>query len=313
MKKIVALAGGVGGAKLAWGLAQILNQDELSIIVNTGDDFVHLGLNISPDIDTVCYTLANLSNPATGWGRNNESFTCLEELKKMDAPGWFNLGDKDLALHLMRTELTRQGWTLTQVTQYLCKKMGVRHNVFPMADKPVSTLVDTRELGILPFQEYFVKHQCQPTMKGVRFEGIEIAELPQRAKEALEDSDSVIICPSNPWVSIRPILDIPGTREILTKKTVIAVSPIIGGKTVKGPAAKMFNEMGIEPSAASVARFYTPLITGFVVDNIDKEQMHEINQCGIIPIATNTLMSDNSIRIALAEEVLSFAERIQKV
>lgn len=313
MKRIVALAGGVGGAKLAWGLAQILSKDDLSIIVNTGDDFIHLGLNISPDIDTVCYTLANLANPATGWGRSNESFTCLEELRKFDAPGWFNLGDKDLALHLMRTELIRQGWTLTRVTQYLCAKMGIEHNVYPMSDKPVSTLVDTKELGILPFQEYFVKHQCKPTMKGVRFEGIEIAELPQSAKNALEAADSVIICPSNPWVSIRPILDIPGTREILSKKTVIAVSPIIGGKTVKGPAAKMFEEMGIEPRAASVAKFYTPLITGFVVDNIDKEEMHQVSQCGIIPIAVNTLMSDNSIRIALAEEVLSFAERIQKV
>lgn len=308
--KIVALAGGVGGAKLAWGLAQVLGKDDLTIIVNTGDDFIHLGLNISPDIDTVCYTLANLSNPVTGWGRHNESFYCLEELKKFNAPGWFNLGDKDLALHLVRTELMKNGWTLSKVTSYLCEIMGIQHPVIPMSDRPVSTLVHTKELGVLPFQEYFVKYQCQPTMTGVDFEGIQLADFPEAAVKAVNKADAIIICPSNPWVSISPIIEIPGFKPLVTNKTIVAVSPIIGGKTVKGPAAKMFSEMGIEPSATSVAKFYGNLIKGIVIDNVDKEQVHEIERCGIIPIAVNTLMSDNSIRIDLAKEVLSFTEKL---
>jgi LPPG:FO 2-phospho-L-lactate transferase len=308
--KIVALAGGVGGAKLAWGLAQVLGKDDLTIIVNTGDDFIHLGLNISPDIDTVCYTLANLSNPKTGWGRDNESFNCLEELQKFDAPGWFNLGDKDLALHIVRTELLKNGWQLSKVTNYLCERIGVQHLVVPMSNRPVSTLVHTKELGVLPFQEYFVKYQCKPTMTGVDFKGIELAELPETAVKAVNEAETIIICPSNPWVSISPIIEVPGFRPLLTDKKIVAVSPIIGGKTVKGPAAKMFSEMGIEPSATSVANFYGNLIKGIVIDNVDKEQMQEIERCGIIPIAVNTLMSDNSIRIELAKEVLSFTEKL---
>ena len=311
--KVVALAGGVGGAKLAWGLAQVLKNDELTIIVNTGDDFIHLGLNISPDIDTVCYTLANLANPSTGWGRNDECFFCLEELKKFSAPDWFNLGDKDLALHLVRTNLLKDGWTLSQVTRYLCEKMAIQQSIIPMSDTPVSTLVHTKELGVLPFQEYFVKHQCQPTMTGVDFEGIELAELPEAGVKSLNEAERIIICPSNPWVSIQPILKVPGLRSLLSDKPVVAVSPIIGGKTVKGPAAKMFSEMGIQPSAFAVAQFYRGLIEGFVIDNVDKEQMHEIERCGIIPIAVNTLMSDNSIRIGLAKDVLAFSETLMKV
>ena len=313
MKKVVALAGGVGGAKLAWGLAQVLTEDELTIIVNTGDDFVHLGLNISPDVDTVCYTLANLANPVTGWGREGESWHCLEELKKLDSPGWFNLGDKDLALHLLRTNLFKQGMTLTQITHYLCKKMGVSHTVLPMSDQKVSTMISTKEMGVLPFQEYFVKNQCQPTMTGVTFQGIESANLSSEGKRALEEASLVIICPSNPWVSIRPILEIINVSQILASKTVIAVSPIIGGKTIKGPAAKMFSEMGIVPSACAVAQYYNSLIQGFILDIVDEDQMQQIRQCGIIPFACNTLMSDNSTRINLAHETLAFAERIIRV
>jgi LPPG:FO 2-phospho-L-lactate transferase len=313
MKKVVALAGGVGGAKLAWGLAQILSKDELTIIVNTGDDFTHLGLDISPDVDTVCYTLANLANPETGWGRQGESWNCLGELKELGGPDWFNLGDLDLALHLERTFLLQQGWSLTAATKYLCEKMGVVHVVLPMSDQQVRTLVSTVERGVLPFQEYFVKYHCEPTMTGVQFQGIESAFLSEQASTALKECDIVIICPSNPWVSISPIIEIKDVKSILSTKTVVAVSPIIGGKTVKGPAAKMYAEMGIVPSAAAVAEQYERLIQGFVLDIVDEDQMQQIRQCGIIPFAVNTLMSDNSTREKLARETLDFAERIKKV
>ncbi|MHC1741031.1 MAG: 2-phospho-L-lactate transferase [Anaerolineaceae bacterium] len=312
MKKVVALAGGVGGAKLAWGLAQILSPEELSIIVNTGDDFTHLGLSISPDIDTVCYTLANLANPETGWGRAGESWNCLHELEKLGAPVWFNLGDLDLALHLERTLLLNQELTLTEATNYLCVKMGIKHSVLPMCDQPVHTMISTEEMGILPFQEYFVKNQCQPTMNGVRFEGIEGAFLSPKGRKVLEQSELVIICPSNPWVSINPILGIKEVKEIISTKLVIAVSPIIGGKTIKGPAAKMYSEMGITPSAKAVAEHYGKLIQGFVLDSADENLVHQIRQCGIIPLAVNTIMSDNLTRIQLAREILNFAERLKK-
>jgi LPPG:FO 2-phospho-L-lactate transferase len=312
MQKVVALAGGVGGAKLAWGLAQILSPEEFSVIVNTGDDFIHYGLNISPDIDTVSYTLGNLANPDTGWGRNGESWNCLSELKRLGGAAWFNLGDLDLALHLQRTALLQEGKSLTEVTLLLCKKMGVRHAVLPMTDAPVRTLVSTNEMGILSFQEYFVKYQCKPTMNGVRFDGIETAILSGEGRSVLEEADFVVICPSNPWVSVSPILEIADVKNILAKKTVVAVSPIIGGKTVKGPAAKMYSEMGIIPSALAVAQHYGKLIQGIVIDKVDENQEKLIRQCGIIPIAENTLMSDNSTRINLARLTVAFAQRFIK-
>jgi len=311
MTKVVALAGGVGGAKLAWGLAQILPPENLTIIVNTGDDFEHLGLNISPDVDTVCYTLGNLSNPETGWGRKIESWNCLNEIKNLGGPVWFNLGDLDISLNMVRTSLLKQGWLLTAVTKYLCQKLGVLHTILPMSDEPVHTLVSTEEMGILPFQEYFVKYQCQPTMKGVQFQGIESATLSTDGQRAIKECELVVICPSNPWVSINPILEIKGVKTLLSTKTVVAVSPIIGGKTVKGPAAKMFAEMGISPSALAVARQYNNLIQGFILDKTDEEQIQPIQQCGIIPLAINTLMSDNPTRVLLARETLAFAERIK--
>lgn len=312
MKKIVALAGGVGGAKLAWGLAQLLGPEELAVIVNTGDDFVHLGLSISPDVDTVCYTLANLANPLTGWGRNNETWNTLTELKRLGAPDWFNLGDLDLALHLLRTDLLRSGKTLTEATHIICNRLGVAHRVFPMSDSPVHTIVATQEKGDLPFQEYFVKYQCQPQMRSVRFEGIDQASLSTEAAEWLRECDWVIFCPSNPWVSISPVLTVPGVQAIIETKNVIAVSPIIGGQTVKGPAAKMYQEMGITPSARAVAEHYGKLLRGFILDSVDKEQATLIDQCGIIPLVTNTLMSDNQSRIELAKKTLSFAEKVEK-
>ena len=203
--KIVALAGGVGGAKLAHGLAQILPPEDLTVIVNTGDDFEHYGLYISPDLDTVCYTLAGLANPKTGWGRKNETWQAIENAKVLGGPDWFNLGDQDLGTHLERTRRMKAGQTLSQITRDFCKAWGIGPTVLPMSDQPVRTIVETDE-GELAFQEYFVHRRCEPKVKGFRFEGIDTAEAAPGALEAIEAADAVVICPSNPWVSIDPIL-----------------------------------------------------------------------------------------------------------
>jgi len=313
MTKIVALAGGVGGAKLAWGLAKVCDKEDLTIIVNTGDDFEHFGLKISPDLDTVCYALADLANPQTGWGRNSETWHVLEELKRFGGPDWFNLGDKDLALHLERTRLLNEGHSLSDVTRSLCGSLDVAQNVLPMSDQPVRTKIVTKEYGVLPFQEYFVKYKCQPTMENVFFEGIESAKMTLKGRKAIEECDLVIFCPSNPWVSIDPILGVEDTRKIISTKTCVAVSPIIGGQTVKGPAAKMYKEMGIEPSALAVAEHYDDVIKGIVIDRSDENQVKQIIQCGIMCIATKTIMSDNADREQLARETIFFANRLKKV
>lgn len=304
--KIVALAGGVGGAKLAHGLAQIMSPENLTIIVNTGDDFEHYGLYISPDLDTVCYTLAGLANPVTGWGREEESWHVIESAKQLGGPTWFNLGDRDIGTHLERTRRIKAGQTLSQVTRDFCKAWGIQPTVLPMSDQPVRTIVDTIEYGELAFQEYFVHRMCEPTVKGFRFEGVENAVASQGAKNALETSDAVVICPSNPWVSINPILHV---LPIPKDKIVVGVSPIIGGKTVKGPAAKMYTELGVQPSALAVAEHYHDFLSGFVLDNVDVIFADEI---GIPALTTDTLMKTLKERARLAQDVLHFIRRFNR-
>jgi len=299
--KIVALAGGVGGAKLAHGLAQILKPEELTIIVNTGDDFEHYGLTICPDLDTVCYTLAGLANPETGWGRVNESWNAFENTSKLGGPDWFRLGDQDLGTHLERTRRLKAGDSLSQITKDFCKAWGIEHTVLPMSDQPVRTIVDTDE-GELAFQEYFVHRRCEPRVKGFRFEGADRAEAVLGAKEAIQSADAIVICPSNPWVSIDPILRIFPKIE----KPVFAVSPIIGGETVKGPAAKMYRELGIEPSAFAVANHYRGLATGFVLDKIDAQLIESVRGLNMQVLVTNTLMKGHEYRRQLASDVLNF-------
>ena len=273
--KIVALAGGVGGAKLAHGLAQILLPEDLTVIVNTGDDFEHLGLYISPDLDTVCYTLAGLSNPETGWGRINETFNAIANIEKLGGATWFRLGDQDLATHIERTRRKKAGQSLSQITNDFCKAWGIHQTVIPMSDDSVRTIVNTDE-GELAFQEYFVHRRCEPRVKGFRFNGIESAKPAPGIVDAIKEADAVVICPSNPWVSIAPILAVADIRSALEAKKICAVSPIIGGQVVKGPAAKMYRELGIEPSALAVARHYQNLITGFVFDEVDAKLEAEI-------------------------------------
>src|SRR5258706_10137420 len=252
LPSIVAFAGGVGGAKLADGLAHCLPPENLTIVVNTGDDFEHWGLKICPDLDTVCYTLAGLANPETGWGRADETFNTLEAISRLGGVDWFRLGDRDLATHLERTRRLREGQPLSQVGRDFCRAWNIGPTILPMTDDPVATLVDTVEQGELAFQEYFVHQRCEPRVRGFRFEGIEKAQPAPGVLEAIRQADAVVFCPSNPWVSVDPIL------QILTFKgegrRVVAVSPIIGGQTVKGPAAKMFAELGIEPPALAAAK-----------------------------------------------------------
>ena len=301
--KIIALAGGVGGAKLAHGLAQILPPEDLTVIVNTGDDFEHYGLHICPDLDTVCYTLAGLANPVTGWGRLDESWIAIKNATQLGGPGWFNLGDQDLGTHLERTRRLRNGDTLSQITHDFCTAWNITPAVCPMSDQPVRTIVNTVENGELAFQEYFVLHRCMPTVQGFRFEGAEKAEAAPGARDALEAADAVVICPSNPWVSIDPILRI---IPIPKNKPVVAVSPIIGGETVKGPAAKMFSELGIQPSALAVAEHYGDLLSGFILDAADADQAQEIKQN---TLTTDILMTSLKKRARLAEDVLNFIRR----
>ncbi len=304
-RRIVALAGGVGGAKLAHGLAQILPPEDLTVIVNTGDDFEHLGMYICPDLDTVCYTLAGLANPETGWGRVNESWNTIVNIEKLGGPGWFRLGDQDIATHLERTRRMKEGQLLSQITEDFCAAWGIKHTVLPMSDSPVRTIVDTDE-GELAFQEYFVHRRCEPRVKGFRFDGVQVAEPAIGVREAIDSAEAIIICPSNPWVSVDPILRVIPLTSLIPLgegKKVVAVSPIIGGQTVKGPAAKMYTELGIEPSALAVAEHYRNLLNGFVLDNVDENLSDKIKTRTLV---TNTLMNNFEDRARLATDVLNF-------
>ena len=302
--KLVALAGGVGGAKFAHGLAQSIPPRDLTVIVNTGDDFEHYGLHICPDLDTVCYTLAGIANPETGWGRVDETWNVIDQASKLGGPAWFRLGDQDLGTHLERTRRLEAGQSLSHVTNDFCEAWGIKQNVLPMSDQPVRTIVQTDE-GDLAFQEYFVHRRCEPHVRGFRFEGADMAKPAPGVSEAIQSADAVIVCPSNPWVSIDPILRIVKRIE----QPVVAISPIIGGQTVKGPAAKMYRELGIEPSALAVARHYGDLATGFVLDHIDRQLEGEIRSLSMRTFVTNTLMNSHDDRKRLAMDVLDFIGR----
>ncbi len=307
--RVAALAGGVGGAKLVDGLAQCLSPDKLTIIVNTGDDFDHLRLRICPDLDTVCYTLAGSANPETGWGRRDESWNVLESVSELGGPSWFRLGDRDLGTHLERTRRLNEGESLSEITSDFCRAWGIEFTVLPMTDDDVSTWVYTED-GEITFQEYFVHRQCQPRVTGFRFENAEHAHPAPGVIESLQNADLVIICPSNPWVSIDPILAIPGVRSCMDSLPVLALSPIIGGKAVNGLAAKMFAELGIEPSTLSVFHHYGKMLGGFVLDIIDVDQVESIRTHGIQTLVTNTLMKTTGDRQRLAKEVLEFSENL---
>jgi len=305
--KIVAFAGGVGGAKLAHGLAQILPPEDLTVIVNTGDDFEHYGLYICPDLDTVCYTLAGIANPETGWGRADEAWNAIENISKLGGLDWFKLGDKDLGTHLERTRRLKEGYSLSQITRDFCEVWGIQHTILPMSDRPVRTFVETDE-GELAFQEYFVHRRCEPRIKGFWFDGIKQAKPARGSREAIQSADAIVICPSNPWVSIDPILKVFSDQESGwgDGKKVVAVSPIIGGQAVKGPAAKMYRELGIEPSALAVANHYRGLVTHFVMDTIDAQLIESVRGLNMQVHVTKTVMKSHEDRKLLAENTLNF-------
>jgi LPPG:FO 2-phospho-L-lactate transferase len=303
--KIVALAGGVGGAKLAHGLSLVLPPEDLTVIVNTGDDFEHFGLHISPDLDTVCYTLAGLANPETGWGRLGESWQAISSVERLGGPTWFHLGDQDLGTHLERTRRLKDGASLSEVTRSFCAAWDVKPLVLPMSDQPVRTIVQSDE-GELAFQEYFVHRRCEPRVKGFEFRGLGAASPAPGVLEALAAAEAVVVCPSNPWVSIAPILALPGVRQAVQGRLTVAVSPIIGGEAVRGPAAKMYAEMGISPSAVAVAAHYQGLARGFVFDEADAELGPDIARYMMWVFATQTLMRTPHDRQRLAKDVLNF-------
>jgi LPPG:FO 2-phospho-L-lactate transferase len=314
--KITALAGGVGGAKLVDGLSKILPANSLTVIVNTGDDFDHLGMRVCPDLDTVCYTLAGLANTATGWGRKAETWNAIDSLEQLGGPTWFRLGDRDLGTHLARTRLLAGGATLSEVTEKFCDHWGVKQHVLPMSNDRTPTLV-LSDVGELAFQDYFVKRKCEPHVSGFHFANIESAQPAPGVLNSLYSANLIIICPSNPWVSIDPILAVPGVKEAILSgnvgKQVAAVSPIIAGAAVKGPAAKMYTELGIEPSATNVAFHYgsqkmSGMLTGYVFDMLDEDQEKEINALGMSTLVTNTVMKNPEDRVELAKEVLTFIE-----
>ena len=302
----MALAGGVGGAKLALGLARVLPPEKLTIVVNTGDDEVFHGLHVSPDLDTVMYALAGLTNPETGWGVAGDTFNCHGTLGSYGGPTWFNLGDKDMATHIRRTELLRQGWSLSQVTEELSRRLGVEHRIVPMSDDKVRTIVETDE-GDLTFQVYFVKRQCRPAVKGIHFDNAEAARPSPGFLDALEGAAALVFCPSNPFLSIAPILAVPGVRERIASFSGsgprIAVSPIVGGEALRGPAAKLLRELGHNVSCLGVARYYQGLCDIFLIDEVDRHYLDSIRGLGMRAEAAPTIMVSDEDKIRLATQI----------
>ena len=302
--KVAALAGGVGGAKLVLGLDRVLSPGNLSAIVNTGDDFTHFGLKICPDIDSVCYSLAGLANKSYGWGLEGETWNVADALEALGAPTWFQLGDRDLATHLERTRLLGQGKKLSQVVAEFCANWGIFSHILPMSDEDAPTLIETKEGTILPFQDYLVREKAQPEVNRILLHGgFEPTLLPD-ALLAIQEADLVVIAPSNPWVSIDPILGLNGIREALESKFVVAVSPIIQGKAIKGPAAKMFAELGIQPSSLAVLKHYSDLLDLFVYDSSEKPMSFSDIPDRIQTTQLQTIMTDEADKVQLASAIL---------
>jgi LPPG:FO 2-phospho-L-lactate transferase len=312
---VLSLCGGVGGAKLAFGLTRTLGPEELTLIVNCGDDFEHLGLSISPDIDTVVYTLSGLADQERGWGVRDESWSFMAALGGLGGETWFRLGDRDLAMHVERTRRLRAGQSLSEVTGALCKALGLSHPILPMSDDRVSTLVDTDD-GPLTFQEYFVREQCRPRVVALHFEGAAAATPSPGVEKALARADirAVIICPSNPYLSIDPILAMPALKPGLKQlgAPIVAVSPIIGGAALKGPAAKLMLEFGVRPSVGSIADHYRGWIDGLVIDTVDAGSTDELERSGLHVHVTDVIMNSDADRCRLAAETLNFARRLER-
>ena len=307
---VVALCGGIGGAKLVLGLYRVLDPDTLTIIINTGDDFLHLGLYVSPDIDTVTYTLADKNNQESGWGRRNETWNFMAAVAELDGETWFALGDQDLAVHVERTRRLRANETLGDITQDIAEKFGIHARLLPMCDDPGATSIQTA-IGRLTFQDYFVRMKCEPIVQNVLYEEAARATPNAGVIDVLNqpDLDAIIICPSNPFLSIEPILAVPGISDAIagSPAPVIAVTPLISGRAVKGPTAKIMAELSLPSTARAVAEHYGELLDGYVIDIADRGESDEMP----IPVmATRTLMKNIEDRINLARDVLDFADAL---
>jgi LPPG:FO 2-phospho-L-lactate transferase len=310
--RVVALSGGIGGAKLALGLYRVLPPDTLTVIVNTGDDFEHLGLHICPDLDTTLYTLAGLANAELGWGRSDETWTFMQTLEALGGETWFRLGDADLALHVERTQRLKGGAGLSAIAADLARRLGIEAAIVPVSDDPIRTRIATRD-GELAFQDYFVRHRCAPRVQGITYQGAAAARLAPPALAALQSAalEAIIICPSNPYLSVDPLLAVPQLLPAVraARVPVIAVTPLIGGEAVKGPTAKIMRELGIAPTPRAVAQHYEAWIDAFVLDRADAAQATTFD----IPVhVSDTLMKSLSDRERLAREVLGFAATLPR-
>jgi LPPG:FO 2-phospho-L-lactate transferase len=305
---ILALAGGVGGGKLARGLADLLPPDRLAVVVNTADDFIHLGLHISPDIDSVLYALAGLNDPERGWGLAGETWNFMAAMERLGGETWFKLGDRDLATHVLRTRERSASRTLSEATALLARRLGVAHTVVPMSDDAVRSIVATDE-GALDFQDYFVRRQCAPKFHGVTFEGAGTARPSEGFRQGLGRAHAIIITPSNPFISIDPMLALPGIKAALrqSRRPVVAVSPIVGGQAVKGPLAKMMRELGGAPSALGVAHYYGRLVDGWIVDNADRDLAPAIEAIGCRVKVCDTMMRTLDDKRRLAHDAVQLA------
>jgi len=308
------LSGGVGGAKLVLGLQRILLSGQLQVIANTGDDFEHLGLTICPDIDTLVYTLAGIAHPDNGWGLQNESWQFMAGMKKLGGETWFRLGDGDLATHVRRQQLLASGLSLSDVTAQLGRALGVAVTICPMSDDPVRTIIETDE-GALAFQDYFVRRKTEPAASAFHYSGSDQASASNAALAALENaaSGAIIITPSNPWLSIDPIMSLSDIKNAINASPapVIGISPIVGGRALKGPTAKLMGELGIEPSVLNVARHYRDVVDGLIIDNQDADQQNAIEAMGLTVKVCNTMMMNLSDKIKLAEDTVSFAASLR--
>ena len=328
--KIVCIAGGVGGAKLAFGLSRVLPPQDLTVVVNIGDDFTHLGLRICPDLDTVTYTLAGLDNRETGWGVAGDTFEALEALQRLNGPAWFRLGDRDLATHLLRTSLLASGLRLTEATARICRALGVGPAVLPATDDPVPTRVVT-DAGELDFQDYFVRRRCEPRVSRIFFAHIEAAHASPEAVAALQVADGVVFAPSNPFVSVEPVLALPVTsnrqhatdskvdaggtaletvRDLIARKPAVAVSPIVGGEAIKGPAAKMMLELGLDVSPAGIAQRYAGIVRGFVMDEVDAALSESVAATGLEVRTAQSVMRTDADRESLGRECLDLLSQL---
>ncbi len=312
--KVVALTGGIGGAKLVLGLREVLDEAQLTVIVNTGDDFEHLGLPICPDLDTLMYTLGGAVNPETGWGCRDETWSFMQAAEQLGAETWFRLGDRDLATHVVRAQLLAQRATLTQVVQTLCARWSIRTRILPMSDSPVRTQVVTDQ-GRLDFQHYFVRDHAEPTVQALEYIGADRAEPTSAVLAALQDPDlaAIVIAPSNPYLSIDPILAVPGLRDALRAAAapVVAISPIVGGTAIKGPTAKIMRELGVEPTAIAVASHYGELLDGFIVDESDRKMVSDSKKLPLPVHICDTIMHTLDDKIGLAGQTLEFARPLR--